>query len=34
MFGSIVLLVFGLITFLVVEWDNPETLGPLGVGTR
>ncbi len=33
-FGSIVLLVFGLITFLVVEWDNPETLGPLGVGTK
>lgn len=33
-FGSIVLLVFGLVTFLVVEWDNPETLGPLGVGTK
>jgi potassium uptake TrkH family protein len=33
-FGSIVLLVFGLVTFLVVEWDNPQTLGPLGVGTK
>jgi trk system potassium uptake protein len=33
-FGSIVLLVIGLVTFLVVEWDNPETLGPLGVGTK
>ena len=33
-FGNIVLLVFGLATFLVVEWTNPETLGPLGVGTK
>ena len=33
-FGSLVLLVIGLLTFLFIEWDNPQTLGPLGVGTK
>jgi potassium uptake TrkH family protein len=33
-FGSIVLLLVGLFSFLAVEWTNPDTLGPLGVGTK
>jgi trk system potassium uptake protein len=33
-FGSLVLLVVGFVTFLSVEWDNPDTIGPYGVGTK
>ncbi|GIF46739.1 potassium uptake TrkH family protein [Asanoa ferruginea] len=33
-FGGIVLLVFGFLTILGLEWNNPGTLGPLGVGEK
>ncbi|GIF72035.1 TrkH family potassium uptake protein [Asanoa siamensis] len=33
-FGGIVLLIFGFVSLLGLEWDNPGTLGPLGVGEK
>ncbi|MDG4821323.1 potassium transporter TrkG [Asanoa sp. WMMD1127] len=33
-FGGVVLLVVGFFTILALEWDNPGTLGPLGVGEK
>jgi len=33
-FGGIVLLVFGFFSVLGLEWNNPGTLGPLGVGEK
>ncbi|MEV0717222.1 potassium transporter TrkG [Asanoa sp. NPDC050611] len=33
-FGGVVLLVFGFFSLLALEWDNPDTLGPLGVGQK
>jgi trk system potassium uptake protein TrkH len=32
--GGVVLLVFGFFAVLALEWDNPGTLGPLGVGEK
>lgn len=32
--GTVILLVLGLATILVVEWDNPATLGPMDFGTK
>jgi trk system potassium uptake protein TrkH len=33
-FGGVVLLVFGFFSILGLEWNNPGTLGPLGVGEK
>lgn len=33
-FGGITLMVFGFATILGLEWGNPATLGPLGVGDK
>ncbi|MFB0613868.1 TrkH family potassium uptake protein [Aurantiacibacter poecillastricola] len=32
--GTAALLVFGLVSILVAEWDNPATLGPMGVQSK
>ncbi|MDN3645540.1 potassium transporter TrkG [Pontixanthobacter aestiaquae] len=32
--GTVVLLLFGFVAVLAMEWNNPETLGPMGVGTK
>lgn len=32
--GSIALLVFGMVAFVAYEWTNPATLGPLSVGEK
>lgn len=32
--GTLVLLVFGLLAILVMEWSNPDTLGPMTVGSK
>jgi len=33
-YGGLTLLVFGLLAVVLIEWDNPATLGPLGVGDK
>jgi Trk-type K+ transport system membrane component len=33
-FGSLVLIVLGFFAVLVIEWSNPATLGPFGVGDK
>ena len=32
--GTILLIVFGFAATLAMEWDNPDTLGPMGVGAK
>ena len=32
--GTTVLLVGGFIAILAMEWDNPDTLGPMGIGSK
>ena len=32
--GTVLLLVGGFIAMLAMEWDNPDTLGPMGVSTK
>ena len=32
--GSTGLLAFGFVTILAMEWNNPDTLGPMGVGAK
>ena len=32
--GGLVLMVFGFVAVLALEWSNPRTLGPLGVGEK
>lgn len=33
-YGTIVLLIIGFVAMLVLEWSNPNTFGPLGVGDK
>ncbi len=32
--GTLALLLFGFVTILLMEWDNPATLGPMGIGGK
>ncbi len=32
--GTVALLLFGLFATLAMEWDNPDTLGPMGIGAK